>query len=85
MGVDIKGNLGSSPISYEVKSDSLLNISLSIGYSSGSPTDPSFSIVAGIPLAVILAAAVAQKGGVLGQAEQMLVSAAEAYLASQPA
>ena len=85
MSAEISGQVGSSALVYDAKCDNQLNVSLSIGYAGSAPTDPSLSIVAKVPLAVVLAAAVAQKGGVFGQAEALLVQAAEAYLAAQPA
>ena len=83
--MEIKGNVGSTPVVYDVKADALLNLSLSIGYQAPTPTDPSFSVLASVPMGAIAAAAVAGKSAIVGEAEKIFVEACEAYIAAQPA
>ena len=82
--MDVQGQIGKVPVVYDVQVDAALNVSASVSYQGPQATDPSASVKVVIPLGVIAAAAVVGKSAILGEAEQLLVGALEAYIAAQP-
>ena len=83
--MDIKGAIGSSPISYDVAVGSDLSLTLSIVYQDPSPTGCSASVSAKVPAAAILDALAAKLNSPIAtEVEQGLLAAIKLYVAAQP-
>lgn len=84
--MELKGNIGSSPIGYDFTVDGSLNVQASIGY-----TEPTTQAQAGgfikAPAATVLSmlASKISSNPVMSSAETILVQAIEAYVIAHPA
>jgi len=84
--MELKGNIGATPVVYDVTVDALFNVELSIGYKDASPTGMEMGIQASVPLKAVLDALVAKANSpVLSTVETVFLMAVQSYLASLPA
>jgi len=81
--MDLKGNVGSSPVAWDVALDAKLNLVLSLSYADASGAYAKME--GGVALTSVLDQLVAKlKSPTASGIEQGLVAALEMYLATQP-